>query len=461
VTGAEASAAGALGGQGDTVQVVTAPLRFAHLADTHLGYEALAVLDSHGRNQRGTDTLAALQAAVDAIETWDPPLVLHAGDVAEKPQVAVRYQLEARRLLARLAGIRPDGTRRQVVVIAGNHDAPRDKRDTCWLELCADLPGVHVVTDGPRCIDFVDHAELNRVRVWAVPHDALRDRQALADVGPLDDRVNLLVTHGVASGSALFLRHIGREHAIDPTLVDQDWDYVALGHWHSGGSVDDNPRVRYSGSTETFGFGDLRDGGNRRGWCAVTLAGDTLEAEHRPVESRPFVRLGPVDGAGLDSEQLRDACNRVIDDATLEGTVAALVVTGALRSEWSLVDQQALRQRASAALHFEIVARLAAEPTVHIPRGEAALDEVIAEASTVVAASRRANAIVAAKSYLWGQHRDLAGTLSGTGEDAPDTTSSAMTGHGETSHDPTPGQVEGAPTHLVARAGQTAGGARR
>jgi hypothetical protein len=44
---------------------------------------------------------------------------------------------------------------------------------------------------------------------------------------------NILVTHGVAPATDLFLRSVGREFHIPADLLLQDWDYVALGHWQS------------------------------------------------------------------------------------------------------------------------------------------------------------------------------------------------------------------------------------
>ncbi len=165
----------------------------AHVSDTHLGYEAYAARSSTGNNQRGEDVVRAFHRAVDDICAWDPPLVIHSGDVAERPQVPIRYMLAIRSELARLAGVRPDGSRRQLVVIAGNHDASRHLKEGCFLELYRGLPGVQVVTTGSREVTFSASRDgcdpvLEAVAVTAVPHDSLRLPEVLADARPRRDK---------------------------------------------------------------------------------------------------------------------------------------------------------------------------------------------------------------------------------------------------------------------------------
>jgi DNA repair exonuclease SbcCD nuclease subunit len=126
----------------------------AHISDTHLGHEAHPALTPRGYNQRGQDILRALDNCVRDILAWDPPLVIHSGDVFDKSTNPVRYMLEMRRQLSRLASPRPDGTRRQIVVIAGNHDQSYSRKDPCCLELFAGIPGVHIVTTGHQVVSF-------------------------------------------------------------------------------------------------------------------------------------------------------------------------------------------------------------------------------------------------------------------------------------------------------------------
>lgn len=339
------------------------PVRLAHLSDTHVCYEAYPAGDGRGGNQRGRDFVTAFRRATDDICAWDPPLVVHAGDVFDRPMPSMRYLLAVRSLLATLAGRRPDGSRRQLVICAGNHEQPAEMTEPCVLELFADLPGVHVVAGSYEIVDLDDDAaaeqgasaELAGVSVHAVSHEeigALARRQGWRDVAPLPGRTNVLTSHGVAGGSELYTRSLGREHPIPTDALHREWDYVALGHWHKRTML--TPRVWYCGSTEASGFRDVRDGDEPRGWLQVTVTpGGEPEVASRDLDVRALLRLPAVDATGLAADALTTALIERLRAHDLSGAVVNLRVTGLTRERWGLVDLAAVRRAAGDALHFQ------------------------------------------------------------------------------------------------------------
>lgn len=396
-------------------------VRLAHVSDTHLGYEAYPTLSPAGNNQRGEDAVRSWRRTVDEVVAADPALVIHSGDLADRPLVSTRYMLEARRGLAALAGRRPDGTRRQVVVIAGNHDAPRDRKEPAWLELFASMPGLHVVTRGPQVVTFDDPdvpAELADVAVTAVPHDSLKLLELTDLPRPVDRAVNILTCHGVAEGSALYVRAVGREFPVPVDLLAAGWDYVALGHWHRQGPVpigsgDPEASVAwYAGSTETIGFGDLRgDRVDARGWLDVTLDGaarpHVVAREH---QVRSMVRLPALDVATLTPEEITDRLAQIAASADIEAAVVVQPVTGVRRDLWALVDLPTVRRAAADALHYELSVRHKeeADPDRPAPQSReqsltATLTEVV---ERTVPADQRAEVIALARDLL---HRSLGG----------------------------------------------------
>lgn len=343
----------------------TPKVAFAHISDTHIGYEAYPALSANGENQRAVDIGRAFHAAVDQILEWDPPLVVHSGDLGERPHLPNRWMLFARAELARLAGVRPDGTRRQLVILAGNHDQPSQRRERCWIDLVSDLPGIHVVTGDPEKITFDDSADaaLADVEVLAVPHEALKHLDEFSDdlMRPTSGRISILAAHGVAGGSSLFRRSVGREFHIPTDLLGAGWAYGALGHWHRRGPIDSNlgGRVFYAGSTENMGFGDLRDNGDRRGWNKVVVSADELpEVTQMDVPIRMMVR-DKVDVSSLTPDQihkkLSEHISKLESAGRLDDAVVGVVATGTTRDVWNLVDRESLRERASRALHFELI----------------------------------------------------------------------------------------------------------
>lgn len=334
----------------------------AHFSDIHLGFEAYAARSSSGFNQRGEDVVRALDRVVTDIIAADPPLVICSGDVAEIPHLPVRYMLAAGREFRRLSDLRPDGTRRQLVVIAGNHDQSKHLRDGCFLDLFRDLPGVHIVTSGYRQVTFGADADpiLSSTVVHALPHDSLRD---LADLGvaPVPGAVNILTTHGVAESTELFKRAVGREYIIPTDLLVQDWEYVALGHWHKQGPVfplgfqSERSRIWYAGSVETIGFSDARHGKLvSRGWLLVDVdqgSHPKVRPQTHPV--RTVATLPDVDAAALNPEQILAAVAANLDPS-LHGAVVRQRVLNVPRDLWTLTDTASLRPRTEGFVHYQL-----------------------------------------------------------------------------------------------------------
>lgn len=356
-------------------------LKVAHFSDSHVGYEAYRSLSVSGENQRGVDIAKAFKQVCEDIISWDPALVVHTGDVAERPHIPVRLMLLIRKWFTEISAIRPDGTRRQLVVIAGNHELPSARREACFLELYRGLPGVHVVTDDYRQVRFADAgeeggaaAELADVVVHCLPHDTLKDlavEQRFDEVTPIGGKVNILAAHGVAGGSGLYKRILGREFAIPTDVLARRWDYGALGHWHrqgpvpivaAGGARDGSSgRIWYAGSSENCGFGDVLDNGAKRGYLRVTVTPAEMPVvERRNLPIRTMFRLPVLEGAGMAPEEIADELRARIRDArtkgTLDGSVVGQIVKGVPRDIWSLVDVVAVRDAAAGALHYDVTA---------------------------------------------------------------------------------------------------------
>ena len=374
-------------------------LRIGHFSDSHLGYEAYPALNDRGVNQRGVDVVRSFKNVCDDINNWDPPLVIHSGDVTERPKVEYRYMLAALQGFAELAGTRPDGTQRQVVVIAGNHELPRKHMEACWLDLLRHIPGLHIVTRRYETIRF-DHQQhnsdpvLDNVVVHCLPHDTLKTVD-FAGIQPYPDKTNVLTAHGVAGGSELFTRSLGREYHIPSEVLARDWEYVALGHWHKRGPVSvagvktEQGNVWYAGSAENISFRDLRNNSTDRGWLAVQYSNNELTVTPRNNTIRRMFRLRSIDGAELGPEQLEKQLVERINEADIEDAVIQQPVKNVHRDLWALVGTSSARDAAKNALHYEIQVKYIAtaddSDTDEQPSGLVGLDEVLEQQAGLIA----------------------------------------------------------------------------
>ncbi|MCC6791657.1 MAG: exonuclease SbcCD subunit D [Thermomicrobiales bacterium] len=273
-------------------------LRFAHISDTHLGYRTLFKADPvSGRNQRAVDIERAYETAINDILTRDVQLVIHGGDVFHHTRPAwssLRCFVRQTRRLSD-AGI-------PVVVIGGNHDTPRLRTSgSVFSVLELALPDIRFVCGYEQETVILDDPA---VSILAVPHGKLASPTSPIAI-PTPGMRNILVTHGLVHGLALKgaqHREPGEEDVAD-SLLDEEFDYIALGHYHVHQKVRHN--AWYSGSTERMGFGDEDV---TPGYAIVELNDSASGADvtHIPIEARPMKTLAPLDGESRSAREIAD-----------------------------------------------------------------------------------------------------------------------------------------------------------
>lgn len=361
------------------------PFRLAHISDTHIERSQYPVNSpTTGRNQREQDMLRAFVQVRDDINSYDPPLVIHSGDVADKPLVSYRAQLQVQRFFSDLT-VRQDGSPRFVVVISGNHDMPRDPREPCYLEPALQpLPSVAVVTNSYQQIALAEHvaagrapADLFDVVVHALPHDQLK-KVDWDDVVPVPGKVNILTSHGVVGGSDLYKQSHGREYSLPIEVLTRGWDYVAMGHWHKrgpiavGGYSEETTPIWYAGAPENCGFSDLQPSQPGRGYLRVTVnPGTRPKVDPVDLKIRAMFKMPLLDAAGMTFQEITDALLERVKATTLTGAVVDQTVVGVHRDTWALVDVAAVRRAAADALWFQVTPRFAAGT----PDGEETTEE--------------------------------------------------------------------------------------
>ena len=103
--------------------------------------------------------------------------------------------------------------------------------------------------------------------------------------------MNILVTHGMVPGLEAKQHEMG-EANLQAGMLEGDFDYMALGHYHEFHKH--KPNAYYAGATERFGFGEVE---SEPGFAIVEFDGGGLASvEHVPIETRPMLDL-PEDTA--------------------------------------------------------------------------------------------------------------------------------------------------------------------
>ncbi len=255
-------------------------MKVLHTSDWHVG-KRIGRYDRADEYRRVIDEVAAIADAEDV------DLVLHSGDVFDRPLPPVEAIDIAFGGLVRLTG----RGRRPVVAIAGNHDSPG------FFEALAPFlrsSGVHLVGDirrpdeggvlelgtagGPAvvsCFPFLregrafhawepvdEHYGRYAARLEAISKAYSDHATALAGT----DAVAFLVAHFLVGGAKVHGHgaprgerelHMGEAYAADPSAIPPGPQYVALGHIHAPQKV---PGARvpaeYAGSLLELDFGE-------------------------------------------------------------------------------------------------------------------------------------------------------------------------------------------------------------
>lgn len=336
-------------------------MRLVHLADLHLGFRQYQRLTPAGVNQREADVARAFVRAVDQTIALRPDLVVIAGDVFHTVRPSNPAILHAFKQFMRLRLALPQA---EVVMVAGNHDAPKTAETGCILRLFTEC-GVHVVDGAAQRLDFAERD----LSVLAVPDVPGHERPEL--VPDPARRYNVLLLHGEVADVFGSSRPAAERAAVEiprAELRAPEWDYIALGHYHVYREVE--PNAYYSGSIEYTSFGmwtELRDEAADGVPGKGLVERDLDSGAHRfhPLgRSRDILQLPTLSGAGKNAAEL-DAAVRAAVDAVpggIEDKIVRVVADDVPRHVAREMDHKALREYKRRALHFQFEPRRP-EPT--------------------------------------------------------------------------------------------------
>lgn len=326
-------------------------MKLVHLADLHLGFRQFDRLAPNGVNQREVDVAATAARALRHVIIEKPDLIVIAGDVFHQTRPSNPAIVHAYVMFSQLREALPDC---EVIIVAGNHDAPRTADAGCILQLFRQLR-FHVVERSASELYFPQFD----LYVMAVPDVVGIERPTLT---PRDTRAKnrVLLMHGDIAG----VLRVRTAHEIQPMdLHAEAWSYVALGHYHVYREV--APGAFYSGSLDYVSsdpWGELREQRERGVAGKGFVVHDLATGNHRfvPVApARPFVELESIDCHGAMARDVDQAIAAAVDAATtpIDDAVVRVVLRNCPRSLARELNPAALRDYRSRALHFQVDVR--------------------------------------------------------------------------------------------------------
>lgn len=346
-------------------------MRGAHLSDLHLGFRAFTAT-CEGRNHREVDVERAWFAAVEQVIDARPDLVTVAGDIVHHPRVS---DFAKRALLQGLRHLLEE-TEAHVVLLAGNHDAPRTA-DTLNPIRLADVLAALTETEGAKRLHVVTEPKRLRIRlagelvsVACYPFVDRGDGTVYTLEPDAEADVNVLVIHaavrGHAEGNILPTFYAGAE-AIDVGREADRWDVIHCGDYHEFTRLHPERLAFYSGALERTSSNIWQETAPK-GWVLTDTAAGTLEL--REVETREMADYDLPDfymEPGAGATDVNEALEALAAMPSTEGSIVRFKVDAFPREEREQIDWALVRELKHRCLHFQLDLRLKARESTTLP----------------------------------------------------------------------------------------------
>jgi DNA repair protein SbcD/Mre11 len=334
-------------------------MRILHLADTHLGYSAYRKTTEEGVNQREIDIYDAFTQCIDYAIKTKPDLVLHAGDLFDSVRPTNRAITIAIEQILRLSK-----ENIPCVIISGNHETPKLKETGNIFRIFEHLDTVYPIHNN-RYETVIVKNKNESATIHAIPQcQSPQDFDLNLKKITLDKKTdyNILIAHGAVAGIKEFKMNEFNELFIPVKNLKDDFDYIALGHYHTYTKLQEN--AFYAGSTEHLSF---TEADNQKGLLELTL-GSTLKHRFIPIKTRIMVDTHPLDCSTLTIENIIKKIKDTIQSIEPKEKIIRLRLENIPAHIQRGIDYHQIQNLGKTATHFEI-------KSTHSKSDDARLDE--------------------------------------------------------------------------------------
>lgn len=260
-------------------------MKFAHLADTHLGYRQFGLIE------RERDFYEVFGKVIDKIIEENVDFVIHSGDLFETAKPSPMALLEFQKGLLKLkgAGI-------PMYAIAGNHDSVM-RKGAIPPQVIFKKMGLKVIS--PINTNYM-HGDVFIAGLPFYPSsqsDVLKAKLVELSKKAASHEKSILVLHqGVDN-------YFDYQYELETGDIPDNFTYYALGHIHKYTETDfGNGTLVYPGSTEIWKTNELKDfRENGKGFVVVDLDGNKPAVKRVKVDlPRQFIERS-IDYEKLES----------------------------------------------------------------------------------------------------------------------------------------------------------------
>ncbi|MEM9920119.1 MAG: DNA repair exonuclease [Bacteroidota bacterium] len=327
-------------------------MKILHFSDTHLGYSELDKIGKQGINLREQDFYQTFTHVIDKAIEEKPDVVLHSGDFFHRPSPTNRALTFALEQLHRLAKHQIP-----ISIIAGNHETPKTIFTSPILKAFGSLDNIY-----PIFGQGYETQTFGELVVHGLPH--INDPKVLAQemdrIAPVAGKFNILMLH-TSIGKDYLMEEYG-EQLYPPERLEllNQFDYVALGHWHNHQKVSLLQTAWYSGSTERMSETEI---GKAKGYCILELKkGEKVTPVFHEVPARPWWRIDLKDCAKKSVEDLQSELKQKCDELDLEGALLSLYFYQIESAQALQLNNRALQESIAGPIHLSIKRQFVSNP---------------------------------------------------------------------------------------------------
>jgi exonuclease SbcD len=334
-------------------------MRVLHLADTHLGYSAYRKVTEEGVNQREIDVYDAFTQCIDYAVKTKPDLVLHAGDLFDSVRPTNRAITVAIQQILRLSK-----ENIPFIVISGNHETPKLKETGNIFSIFEHLDHVYPIHNNRyETVSLKNKDET--VMVHTIPQcQSPKEFETNLKKITRDKKAdfNVLMAHGAVAGIKEFKMNEFNELFIPVKNLQEDFDYIALGHFHMYTKLQEN--AFYAGSTEHMSFTEVD---SQKGCLEIDL-GQKLKHRFIPLKTRIMVEASPLDCSTFRIDQIVQKVKETIRSIDPKDKIIRVRLENIPSHIQRGIDFHQIQDLGKTAVHFEI-------KSTNIKTGEAALSK--------------------------------------------------------------------------------------
>jgi exonuclease SbcD len=320
-------------------------MRVLHLADTHLGFSAYRKVTEEGVNQREIDVYDAFTQCIDHAVKTKPDLVLHAGDLFDSVRPTNRAITVAIQQILRLSK-----ENIPFIVISGNHETPKLKETGNIFTIFEHLNQVFPIHNNRyETVSF--KIKDQTVAIHAIPQcQSPQEFNINFKKIAVDKKAdfNLLLAHGAVAGIKEFKMNEFNELFIPVKNLKEDFDYIALGHYHMYTKLQEN--AFYAGSTERLSF---TEADSQKGCLEIDL-GHKLKHRFIPLKTRIMVDAPFLDCSELRIEQILQKVKETIHAIDPTDKILRIRLENIPAHIQHGIDFHEIRNLGKTSIHFEI-----------------------------------------------------------------------------------------------------------